>query len=69
MARMSRRDVVLVFGLVVPLSAALMTFVVGPRYLEPLPMWSKLVIAAGGACAIAAIAIFSRRRARAQGFR
>jgi hypothetical protein len=64
MARMSRRDTVLVFGLVVPLSAAIMTFVVGPRYLQPLPMWSKLAIAAACVCFIAAVAIYGRRRRR-----
>jgi hypothetical protein len=61
---MSKRDRVLAFGLVVPLSASLMTFVVGPTYLEPLPTWLKLVIAGACACVIAALAVFSRRRAR-----
>lgn len=61
---MSRRDAVLLFGLAVPLSAAIMTFIVGPRYLEPLPMWFKLIMAAVGCCFIGAVAIYGRRRAR-----
>jgi hypothetical protein len=61
---MSKRDTVLAFGLVVPVSASLMTFVVGPTYLEPLPTWLKLVIAGACACVIAALAVYSRRRTR-----
>ncbi len=64
MARMSRRDTILIFGLVVPLSAALLTLVVGPQYLAPLPTWSKLVIVVAGLCVIIAVAIYGRRRAR-----
>lgn len=64
---MSRRDTILVFGLVVPLSAVIMTFVVGPRYLDPLPMWLKLVIAVACFCFIATVAIYGRRRARRRG--
>ena len=59
---MSRRDTVLLFGLVVPVSAAIMTLIVGPRYLNPLPMWLKLVMAAIGCCFIATVAIYGRRR-------
>jgi hypothetical protein len=61
---MSRRDTVLVFGIVVPLSTAIIALVVGPRYLQPLPMWSKLAVVAAGCCFIAAVAIYGRRRRR-----
>jgi hypothetical protein len=64
MQRLSRRDTVLVFGFVVPLSTAIITFVVGPRYLQPLPTWAKLAFVAAGCCFIAAVAIYGRRRAR-----
>ena len=37
---------------------------VGPAYLQPLPIWVKVVLAAAGCCVIAAVAIYSRRRAR-----
>ena len=37
---------------------------IGPTYLNPLPMWVKLVLIAAGCCLIAGVAIYSRRRAR-----
>jgi len=60
----SRREQVLVFGLAVPFGSALVTFVIGPEFLRPLPIWLKLVgmVACGGL--IAAIAVYGRRRAR-----
>jgi hypothetical protein len=61
---MSRRDRVLAFGLAVPLSTALVTYVIGPTYLRPLPIWLKLVIAVACCGLIATIAVYSRRRAR-----
>jgi hypothetical protein len=64
MARMSRRETILIFGLVVPLSAALVTMVVGPQFLAPLPTWTKLAIAAAGLCVIAVVALYARRRTR-----
>jgi hypothetical protein len=44
--------------------AVLVALVIGPTYLQPLPIWLKLVIAVAGLCVIATIAIYSRRRAR-----
>lgn len=37
---------------------------IGPAYLRPLPMWAKLVIVVAGCGFIAAVAVYSRRRAR-----
>lgn len=59
---MSRRDTVLV-ALVVPVSAAVLNLV-GPRYLQPLPMWTKLIVLTACACLIGTIAIYGRSRAR-----
>jgi len=60
---MSRRmTVVLVFVNV--LWASIVTTVIGPTYLNPLPMWAKLLLIVAGCCVIAAIAIYSRRRRR-----
>jgi hypothetical protein len=59
---MSRRDS-LWFILAVPIGVAVALFV-GPTYLESLPIWLKLVMAGAGCCVIAAIAVYSRRRAR-----
>ncbi len=64
MRTMSKRDTVLLFGLALPLSVSLVTFVVGPTYLRPLPTGLKLVIAGACGCVIAALAVYSRRRAR-----
>lgn len=64
MARMSRREAVVLFGLVVPISAALVSLVIGPQYLQPLPTWAKLIVAAACCCIIGAAAIYSRKRAR-----
>jgi hypothetical protein len=64
MKYMSRRDRVLLFGLVVPLNTVLVTFVIGPAYLRPLPIWLKLVIVVAGCGLIGTIAVYSRRRAR-----
>ncbi len=60
MAKRSTRDG---FGLAVFLGT-LVALVVGPTYLKPLPVWMKLVLAVAGCCVIAAIAVYSRRRAR-----
>jgi len=62
MRTVSRRDTLLLFGLALPLSVSLVTFVVGPTYLRPLPTWLKLVIAGACGCVIAALAVYSRRR-------
>lgn len=37
---------------------------IGPTYLRPLPMWSKLLLIVVGCAFIATVAIYSRRRAR-----
>jgi hypothetical protein len=36
----------------------------GDQFVRPLPIWLKLVIAAACVCVIAALALYSRRRAR-----
>jgi hypothetical protein len=60
----SKRDTILLLGFVVLVTALVMTFVVGPRYLEPLPLPSKLAIVALGCAFIGVAAYYSRRRAR-----
>jgi hypothetical protein len=62
MASRSWRDR-LPLAVAVPI-AVVVTLWVGPAYLQPLPIWMKLVLAAAGCCVIATIAIYSRRRAR-----
>jgi hypothetical protein len=37
---------------------------IGPKYIDPLPMWLKVVVAITGAVLIATVAIYSRRRPR-----
>ncbi len=37
---------------------------IGPTYLRPLPMWSKIVTAVACCLFVAAIAIYGRRRAQ-----
>jgi hypothetical protein len=60
---MSRRTAaVLVFINV--LWASILTRAIGPTYLDPLPMWEKLLLIVAGCCLIATIAIYSRRRRR-----
>ncbi|HVS50604.1 MAG TPA: hypothetical protein VHJ99_17110 [Candidatus Dormibacteraeota bacterium] len=59
----TRDKVVFVFAVILGFAAVRL---LGDIYLRPLPIWSKLVIAAAGVCVIAAIAIYSRRRARHQ---
>jgi hypothetical protein len=44
--------------------AVVMALIIGPKYLKPLPIWVQLVIAGAGCCVIAAIAVYSWRRAR-----
>ena len=44
--------------------ASVLTTVVGPTYLRPLPMWAKLLLIVAGCCFIATVAIYGRRRAR-----
>jgi hypothetical protein len=60
---MSRRTAfVLVFVNV--LWASVLTRAIGPTYLDPLPMWEKLLLIVAGCCLIATIAINGRRRRR-----
>jgi hypothetical protein len=59
---MSRRASVWV-AISVAFSVALVDVVIGPYVLKPLPLWVQLLIVVLGAFAIAAIAVYSRRRA------
>jgi H+/gluconate symporter-like permease len=62
MTSTSRRDWALtIFGAIF---AAGLFIEIGPTYLNPLPMWLKLVLIVAGSCVIAGVAIYSRRRAR-----
>src|ERR1700676_1604001 len=49
---MSRSDAVLV-ALVLPIWAGILTVYVGPTYLPPLPMWTRVVLALAGGLIIA----------------
>jgi len=60
--RTSRRDAGIA-GAAVAVIAVVMTML-GPRYIDPLPLWSKLVMIVVGCCLIGAIAVYGRRRAR-----
>ena len=60
---MSRRNAALV-GAVLAVWVSVLTIYVGPTYIRPLPMWAKIVMAAGCCLFIATVAISSRRRAR-----
>ena len=62
MVRMSRRGTMLLAGLVVAVSAALLNLVIGPRYLQPLPIGAKFAVAAACCVLIGAVAIYSRSR-------
>jgi hypothetical protein len=62
MALRTRRER-LWFGLAVSLGPVV-ALLIGPAYLQPLPMWAKLAIVIAGCALIAALAIYSRRRAR-----
>ena len=62
MRNVRRRQTLLVFALALPVSAAITALFIGPRYLEPLPMWAKGVVAAACCAFIAAAAIYSRSR-------
>jgi len=63
MRRGSRRDAVLL-SLGTAFIASIITFIVGPAYLEPLPVWLKLLVAAAACLVVAAVAIYGRRRSR-----
>jgi peptidoglycan/LPS O-acetylase OafA/YrhL len=65
MASISRRDAALV-GLVLAVWTSVLTLYVGPTYLQPLPIWAKVVIAIALCLLIATVAVYSRRRARRQ---
>jgi hypothetical protein len=58
-----RDKVVFVFVVILGFGAVRL---LGDIYLRPLPIWSKLAVAAACVCVIAAIAIYGRRRARRQ---
>ena len=60
---MSRRASVLV-AFVLAIWVSILTVYVGPTYLQPLPMWAKVVLALAGCLIIATIAIYGRRRSR-----
>ena len=60
---MSKRDLVLV-SFVLAFCGGVMTFYVGPTYIQPLPIWEKVVMAVACCLIIATIAIYSRRRSR-----
>jgi hypothetical protein len=51
------------FGLTVGASVSIVRLI-GPKYIDPLPMWLKVVVAITGAVLIATVAIYSRRRPR-----
>ncbi|HEY4914786.1 MAG TPA: hypothetical protein VIJ91_12810 [Candidatus Dormibacteraeota bacterium] len=63
MASMSRRNAALV-GAVVAVWASVLSVYVGPTYIRPLPMWAKVVMAAGCCLFIATMTVYGRRRAR-----
>ena len=60
---MSRRDSALV-GAVLGVWVSVLSVYVGPTYIEPLPIWAKVVMAAGCCLFIATVAAYGRRRAR-----
>jgi hypothetical protein len=60
---MSRRNAALV-GAVLGVWGSLLSVYVGPTYIRPLPMWAKVVMAAGCCLFIATVAVYGRRRAR-----
>jgi hypothetical protein len=62
MASWSWRDR-LWFGLAIFIGVSV-ALLIGPIYLDPLPLWLKVVIAIAGTLIIATAGIYSRRRAR-----
>ena len=46
------------------MAIAVLTQVVGPRYIDPLPVWSKGAIALVCFAFIGAVAVYGRRRSR-----
>ncbi|MFI5260148.1 MAG: hypothetical protein ACHQ01_11180 [Candidatus Limnocylindrales bacterium] len=62
MRRFSRRDAAIV-GATVGVTTGVLTQV-GPHYIDPLPLWSKLVIAVACCALVGAVAVYGRRRAR-----
>jgi hypothetical protein len=51
------------FGVTVAFSTSLV-MLIGPTYIDPLPMWLKGLIAVACVFLIATVAVYSRRRAR-----
>jgi hypothetical protein len=51
------------FGIAILVGPAVV-LVIGPAYLQPLPNAAKVVVVIVGALLVAALAIYSRRRAR-----
>jgi hypothetical protein len=60
---MSRRDAAIA-GATVAVTAVVMTQILGPRYVDPLPLWAKLALIVVCAGFIGVMAVYSRRRAR-----
>jgi peptidoglycan/LPS O-acetylase OafA/YrhL len=61
MRGMRRRDSVLI-SLVISLTSGLLMFVIGPNYLQALPIGTTIAVAVACAMLIAAIAVYARRR-------
>jgi hypothetical protein len=61
MHAMRRRDWVLP-SLVSSVSSALVVVVIGPNYLQPLPIRTKITVALAGAILLAALVVYSRWR-------
>jgi uncharacterized membrane protein YbhN (UPF0104 family) len=64
MVGQSKKQTILVFGVVLPLSVGLITFWIGPQYLRPLSLWGQLALIVGLGGLLAGLAVYSRRRAK-----
>jgi hypothetical protein len=60
---MSKRNSVLVAVVIAIWSVVLATYV-GPTFINPLPLWEQVTMAAAACLIVAAIAIYGRRRSR-----
>ena len=60
---MSKRNSVLVAVVIAIWSVVLATYF-GPTFINPLPLWEQVTLAAAACLIVAAIAIYSRRRSR-----
>ncbi|HUY74755.1 MAG TPA: hypothetical protein VMW11_09615 [Candidatus Dormibacteraeota bacterium] len=63
MRKISKRDAA-IGGATIGVAIAVLTQVVGPRYIDPLPVWSKGAIALVCFAFIGAVAVYGRRRSR-----